>query len=138
MHRGLLKYYKCRQWNTLGYTGEHLTDDGDKSGFINTQMCGSELTYRTRMIQSRITTMCVLLEKKNPRRVYTHSQYLLLSWTLYLAYVHNTTTTTGQTLQVFYAFIEQRIERAQMVSGKEAEDLVNRHEQTQNINVCNC
>ena len=26
---GLSKYHKCRQLNTLGYIGEHLTDDGD-------------------------------------------------------------------------------------------------------------
>ena len=53
--------------------------------------------------------------------------------------VHNTTTSTDQSLQVFHACIEQNIDQTQMGSRKETLDLANGHEETEfKLNVAHC
>ena len=46
MHCGLSKYYKCRQKKTVGYIGEHSTDDGDYEIWVKLYQHSEELVRR--------------------------------------------------------------------------------------------
>ena len=86
------------------------------------------------MLQSKITTVCILLEKELSACVHTQlvSSFLLDIWLISPQYNHYHRLTT----QVFSAFIEQRIEQAQMGPRKEVVDLVYGLEHTKLGYIC--
>ena len=86
------------------------------------------------MLQSKITTVCVLLKKELSACVHTQlvSSFLLDIWLISPQYNHY----PRPTLQVFNNFIEQRIEQEQMGPRKEVVDLVNGLEQTKLGYIC--
>ena len=88
------------------------------------------------MIQSRITIVCVLPEIESSACVHTKlvSSVFLDIWLISSQYNYYHRPNASS----FRCSHKQRIEQAQMVYRKEAEDLVNRHEEIQNINVANC